>query len=108
MGASLLRKLLPHHLAEAVTAIDRLVARRQEGSRGGDAALCAHRRVHLSWSTVSSAAAAATATAIPSTLVPPGGPASRAAARLVGEPLGREKFLFASCEGEDSSTVSTS
>ncbi len=99
-----LRQLLASHGAEAVAAVHRPVAPRQERHLGVNATLGAHRRMHLPLPTAITAAAAA---AVPSLLASAGPPASLAAAWFIGETLGSKKFLFAGCEDENCPTVST-
>ncbi len=95
-----LTQLLASHGAEAVAAVYRPVAPRQERYFGVLAALGADRGMHLP-------PAAAEPAARSSLLVSAGAPASRAAGGLIREPLGSKKLLFADCEDKNSATVPT-
>src|SRR5437763_12048166 len=87
--------------AEAVAAIDGLVATRHEGNARHAAAGVTARLVHLARGTIVVAAAVAATAAATLT----GGPALGAAAGGVGEAARGIKFLLADCKRERLATV---
>ena len=96
--------LLAPHGAEAVAAVHRPVAARQEGNLGVNATLGAYRWMHL---TRAAAKAATATTTTAATLLSACAAARGAAAGLIGEPFGIKKFLFAGCEDKNGAAVPT-
>src|ERR687888_624090 len=90
--------------AEAVAAIDGLVATGHEGNTRHAAAGVTARLVHLARGTIVVATAIAAATAVAATTLT-GGPALGTAARGVGEAARGIKFLLADCKRKRLATV---
>jgi hypothetical protein len=78
---------LTAHCAEAIAAVDRSIASREERNRGIHAALGANRRVHFPLTAAESTAAAAL-------LAPPGVPALRATLGFIGVTPGSVELLL--------------
>ena len=97
---------LASHGAETVTAVHGPVAPRQERYLGVNATLGADRWMHLPLA-AAVPSSSASASAESSLLATAGASASRAAAGLIGEPLGVKELLFAGCEYKHSATVPT-